>query len=64
MEQESDDHGRGCRDGELRCLRAEGGLGRLLFGRPRPNADIGKPLQAQCDVDCTGSADAEAAMVA
>jgi len=34
------------------------------FGRPRPNADIVKLLQARCDVDCTGSADAEATMVA
>jgi len=66
MEQVSDDHGRGCRDGELRCLRAEGcleGQG-FLFSRPRPNADIVKPLQARCDVDSTGSADAEATMFA
>jgi EAL domain-containing protein (putative c-di-GMP-specific phosphodiesterase class I) len=53
-------------EAELRCLRAEGcpeGQG-YLFSRPRPNADIVKLLQAQCDVDSTGSADGDAAMVA
>ena len=53
-------------EAELRCLRAEGcleGQG-FLFSRPRPNADIVKLLQAQRDVDCVGSADEEAAMVA
>ncbi len=53
-------------EGELHCLRAEGcleGQG-FLFSRPRPNADIVKLLQAQCDVDSTGSVDAAAAMVA
>ena len=53
-------------EAELHCLRAEGcleGQG-FLFSRPRPNADIVKLLQAQCDVDSTGSVDAAAAMVA
>jgi diguanylate cyclase (GGDEF)-like protein/PAS domain S-box-containing protein len=53
-------------EAELRCLRAEGcpeGQG-FLFSRPRPNVEVVKLLQAQCDADSTGSADQQAAMVA
>ena len=55
-------------EAELRCLRAEGcleGQG-YLFSRPRPNADIVKLLQAQCDADAVTFAGGEvqAALVA
>ena len=53
-------------EAELRCLRAEGcheGQG-YLFSRARPNAEIVKLLQAQCDADCTATRRCEAALVA
>ena len=53
-------------EAELRCLRAEGcpeGQG-YLFSRPRPNAEVIRLLQAQCDAD-GGRADTDhAALVA
>jgi len=53
-------------EAELRCLRAEGcpeGQG-YLFSRPRPNAEVVRLLQAQCDADCGRSDTGQAALVA